>query len=116
MDGTIAEAEHATLNTDAEAPRGPAPALFALAVFASAALVFIVEPMLARMILPKLGGSSAVWNTCLAFFQAALLLGYAYAHWLQRIASIKRQMIVHLAVLALAALALPLRITGLLGD
>jgi spermidine synthase len=115
MDGTTI-ADRAAPGADVGASRGPPPALFALAVFTSAALVFIVEPMLARMILPKLGGSSAVWNTCLAFFQAALLLGYAYAHWLQRIASIKRQMAVHLAVLALAALALPLRITGLLGD
>lgn len=94
----------------------PAPLLFAVAVFVSASLVFIVQPMIARMILPKLGGSSAVWNTSLAFFQAALLLGYAYAHWLQRLASLHRQMIVHLCVLAAAALVLPLRISGLLGD
>ena len=91
------------------------PWLFALAIFASAGLVFLVEPMVARMVLPKLGGSTAVWNTSLAFFQAALLAGYAYAHALQRIRSLKAQMIVHLLVLALAALALPLRISGLLG-
>ena len=89
--------------------------LFALAVFASAALVFLVEPMVARMVLPQLGGSTAVWNTSLAFFQAALLAGYAYAHLLQRIASLKAQMAVHLAVLALAALDLPPRVSGLLG-
>jgi len=94
----------------------PAPPwLFALAVFASASLVFLVEPMIARMVLPKLGGSTAVWNTSLAFFQAALLVGYAYAHLLQRLRSLKAQMGLHLLVLALAALALPLRISEALG-
>jgi spermidine synthase len=91
------------------------PWLYALAVFASAALVFLVEPMIARMVLPRLGGSSAVWNTSLAFFQLALLGGYAYAHALQRLRSLKAQMAVHLAVLILAALALPLRISEVFG-
>jgi spermidine synthase len=91
------------------------PRLYALAVFASAGLVFLVEPMIARMVLPRLGGSSAVWNTSLAFFQAALLAGYAYAHLLQRVRSLKAQMAVHVAILALAALALPLRISELFG-
>ena len=89
--------------------------MFALAVFMSAALVFLVEPMAARMVLPRLGGSSAVWNTSLAFFQTALLVGYAYAHLLQRIPSLKAQMLTHLALLALAALVLPPTISGLLG-
>jgi SAM-dependent methyltransferase len=107
--------------TDAAAPTaasrsGPAPWLFALAVFVSASLIFVVQPMLARMILPRLGGSSMVWNTCLVFFQAALLAGYFYADLLQRIGSLHRQMIVHLVVLGIGALALPLRISGLLGD
>ena len=94
----------------------PAPPwLFAVAIFASASLVFLVEPMIARMVLPRLGGSTAVWNTSLAFFQAALLVGYAYAHALQRLKSLKAQMSVHLLVLALAALALPLRISAALG-
>jgi spermidine synthase len=91
--------------------RPAAPWLFAVAVFASAGLVFLVEPMVARMVLPRLGGSSAVWNTSLAFFQAALLAGYAYAHLLQRLRSLKAQMAVHIAVLALAGLTLPLRIS-----
>jgi spermidine synthase len=94
--------------------RTPMP-LFAVAVFASAGLVFLVEPMVARMVLPRLGGASSVWNTSLAFFQAALLAGYAYAHLLQRIRPLRAQMGVHLAVLALAALALPLRISSVLG-
>jgi spermidine synthase len=103
--------------TDSAGVQGEAapPRLYALAVFASAGLVFLVEPMIARMVLPRLGGSSAVWNTSLAFFQAALLAGYAYAHLLQRARSLKAQMAVHVGVLALAALALPLRISELFG-
>ncbi len=54
--------------------------LFSISVFLSAALLFLVEPMVAKMLLPLLGGSPAVWNTCLVFFQAILLAGYAYAH------------------------------------
>ncbi len=84
--------------------------------FVSAALVFLVEPMMGRLVLPQLGGSSAVWNTSLAFFQAALLLGYGYAHLLQRIASVRTQGMIHLAVLAVAAVELPLRLSGALGE
>ena len=54
--------------------------LFGSAVFLSSFLLFLVEPMVAKMLLPLLGGSAAVWNTCLVFFQAVLLAGYAYAH------------------------------------
>lgn len=90
--------------------------LFALAVFVSAALVFSVQPMVTKMILPRLGGSTAVWNTSLAFFQTALLVGYAYAHALQRLKSVRVQMVVHLAVLIAAALVLPLRLSGLMGE
>jgi spermidine synthase len=96
-------------------PRAAPARLYALAVFASAGLVFLVEPMVARMVLPRLGGSSAVWNTSLAFFQAALLAGYAYAHGLQRLKSLKGQMAAHIAVLAVAALTLPLRISEVFG-
>ena len=101
---------------DSSAEARPASAwLYTVAVFASAGLVFLVEPMVARMVLPRLGGSSAVWNTSLAFFQAALLAGYGYAHLLQRLRSLKAQMAVHIAVLALAALTLPLRISEVFG-
>jgi SAM-dependent methyltransferase len=79
-------------------------------VFASAALVFLVEPLIARLVLPTLGGSSSVWNTSLAFFQAALLAGYGYAHLLQRLRSLRAQAIVHIAVLAAAGTVLPLRL------
>ena len=67
------------------ARRGPAaPLVFGAAVFLNAALLFAVEPLVAKMVLPHLGGSPAVWTTCMVFFQAALLAGYAGAHLLTR--------------------------------
>ena len=81
---------------------------FAATLFLSAGLMFLVEPMVAKMVLPRLGGSPAVWSTCLVFFQATLLLGYAYAHALTRLVPRAAQIVVHVAVLLpLAALALP---------
>jgi len=91
------------------------PALFALTTFYSAALVFLVQPMVAKLVLPLLGGSPSVWNTSMAFFQLALLAGYFYAHALQRVASVRRQAMIHVAALALAAIVLPLRVNGLAG-
>jgi SAM-dependent methyltransferase len=99
----------------ASAPRHPPGALFAVTVFASAALVFLVEPMIAKLVLPLLGGGPSVWNTSLAFFQTALLAGYGYAHALQRIRSLKAQTVIHGLALVAAAVALPLRITTLAG-
>jgi hypothetical protein len=81
---------------------------FAATLFISAGLMFLVEPMVAKMVLPRLGGSPAVWSTCLVFFQATLLLGYGYAHALTRLLPRSAQILVHAAVLLLAALALPL--------
>ena len=82
-------------------------------VFISAGLMFLVEPMVAKMVLPQLGGSRAVWTTCLVFFQATLLLGYAYAHALSRVAPRRAQILIHVAVLLpLAALSLPLNISA----
>ncbi|CAN5184798.1 fused MFS/spermidine synthase [soil metagenome] len=92
------------------------PPLFAVAIFVSAALVFLVQPMVTKLVLPMLGGSPSVWNTAMVFFQAALLAGYLYAHLLQRISTLKGQLAVHLALLTLAALFLPLKISGLLGE
>ncbi len=80
---------------------------YALAVFLSAALLFVVEPMVGKMVLPILGGAPAVWTTCLLFFQVALLLGYVYAHLLPRALG-ARHLWVHLVLLALAAATLPL--------
>ena len=93
----------------------PPAALFAVTVFASAALVFLVEPMVAKLVLPRLGGSPSVWNTSLAFFQAALLAGYGYAHLLQRLRSLRAQALAHGLALLAAAIALPLRINELVG-
>lgn len=81
---------------------------FAATLFISAGLMFLVEPMVAKMVLPRLGGSPAVWSTCVVFFQATLLLGYGYAHALTRLLPRSAQILVHAAVLLLAALALPL--------
>jgi hypothetical protein len=101
----------------AERPaRAVAVSFFALTVFASAALVFMVEPMMARLILPLLGGSAAVWNTSLAFFQIALLAGYVYAHLLQRLRRFVIQVGVHVAVLLGAGLCLPLHVSSLFGQ
>ena len=58
------------------------PLLFAATLFVSASLLFMIQPMVAKMVLPLLGGSPAVWNACMVFFQALLFLGYLYAHYL----------------------------------
>ena len=92
------------------------PILFAVAIFTSACLVFVVQPMVTKLVLPTLGGSPSVWNASMVFFQTALLAGYAYAHLLQRIPTMRLQVGVHLGLLILAALFLPLQISGLLGD
>ena len=70
-------------------------------VFLAAFLLFLVEPMAAKQLLPVLGGSSAVWVTCLVFFQAALLLGYVYAWWMTRLGHRRRRGL-HVALLAVA--------------
>src|SRR3954453_14998759 len=54
--------------------------VFAITLFCSAAMLFIVEPLVGKMMLPLMGGTPAVWNTCMVFFQAILLAGYGYAH------------------------------------
>ena len=87
------------------------------AVFLSAALVFLVQPMFAKMATPLLGGAPNVWNVSLVCFQAALLLGYAYAHLLNHfVASLRRQIAIHAGLLLLAALVLPFQLSTALGD
>lgn len=81
--------------------------LFALTVFLSAFLLFQIQPMVAKMILPWFGGASSVWSTCLVFFQAELLLGYLYVHWLHEALAPRRQALLHLALLAASLAALP---------
>ena len=81
--------------------------LFGSAILLSAFLLFEVEPLIAKLILPWFGGSAAVWTACLLFFQLALLAGYAYSHWLNRRAP-ATQRTIHLALLALSLLWLPI--------
>ena len=82
--------------------------LFAAAIFTGATLVFLVQPMVARMVLPLFGGSQAVWTTSMLFFQAVLLAGYGYAHASTRLLGPSRQPLVHAVVLVLAVAALPI--------
>lgn len=82
--------------------------LNALVIFISAFLIFLVQPLIAKQILPWFGGSAAVWTTCLLFFQTALLAGYAYADALTRWFSLKRQVIIHSTLLVLALASLPI--------
>ncbi len=84
--------------------------LFLACAFVSSALLFVVEPMVAKMILPTFGGAPQVWNTALVFFQAVLLLGYLYAHQAARKLPTTTQRWVHLAVAAIAILTLPISI------
>ncbi|MGB6608570.1 MAG: fused MFS/spermidine synthase [Acidobacteriaceae bacterium] len=79
--------------------------LYGAAIFLGALLLFAVEPMAAKQLLPALGGSSAVWITCLVFFQTALLLGYLNAHWLGR-QSPRTTSVLHIVLLVLAVVAL----------
>jgi hypothetical protein len=81
--------------------------LFALAIFASAFLIFLVQPMVGKRIVPWFGGTPAVWTLCLAFYQTVLFLGYAYAHGLVRWVPPRRQGVTHAVVLAAALAALP---------
>lgn len=84
--------------------------LYAITMFAGATLLFVVQPMVGKMVLPLLGGTPAVWSTCMVFFQAVLLEGYAYAHASAAWLGVRRQMLVHLALLALPLGVLPLTV------
>lgn len=92
---------------------GAAPYVFT--IFLSASLIFLVQPMFARMALPVLGGTPAVWNVSLVCFQAALLAGYVYAHLLVKLNNVLHETLVHGLVLLAAALVLPFGLTDALG-
>jgi hypothetical protein len=92
------------------APMWLTPALYAGTLFVSALLLFTIQPMFTKMILPRLGGAPAVWSVAMVFFQTALLLGYAYAHFLARTLRPQHAAFVHLAVLACALVTLPIGI------
>src|SRR5436853_7939431 len=72
---------------------------FAVTLFVSAFLLFLVQPMIGKMILPRLGGTPQVWNTCMMFFQTTLLAGYAYTHNVTSKLPLKKQLLVHRLVL-----------------
>ena len=78
--------------------------LYALTILVSAFLLFQVQPIIAKIILPWFGGSAAVWTVCLLFFQLALLAGYSYAHALVRYCKPRAQMFVHVSLLLLSVL------------
>ncbi|MCF3652169.1 fused MFS/spermidine synthase [Synoicihabitans lomoniglobus] len=80
---------------------------FAVAIFLGAFLLFLVQPIMGRYLLPEFGGSPSVWTTCLLFFQTALLVGYAYAHVLTKYLAARHQVAVHLGLLMGAFLWLP---------
>src|SRR5215470_3588105 len=81
--------------------------LYALTILVSAFLLFQVEPIIAKMILPWFGGSAAVWTVCLLFFQLVLLAGYLYAHAIHKHLRSSLQARLHLLLLALSLVALP---------
>ena len=89
--------------------------LYAATLFLSAALIFAVQPMFTKMVLPKLGGSPSVWSVAMVVFQAALFIGYVYSHLLVRALKPGRAALVHLAFLAVVAASLPLGIVKGLG-
>src|SRR5437588_11937713 len=87
-------------------------ATFCAAILTSAALLFAVQPMFTKMVLPRLGGAAAVWSVAMVFFQATLLAGYAYAHLLTRFVPGRASVLIHLALLLIACSALPLHLAG----
>ncbi len=97
-------------HTPSRAAALPLLCCFTITLFVSAFLLFSVQPMFAKLVLPVLGGAPAVWNTCLVFFQAMLLLGYGYAHAATRWLGVRRQAAWHLVVLLLPLWLLPLRL------
>lgn len=89
--------------------------LYALALFASAFLAFWIQPLFAKLVLPRYGGAPAVWTTAALFFQVVLLAGYAYAHLIGRIA-LRAQLALHVAVIAAALVALPVSVASIAPD
>ena len=88
------------------------PLVFSGAIFLSASLLFWVEPLFSKMVLPVLGGTSAVWSVAMVVFQGLMLAGYVYAHILTRYLQIRTALLAHLLVLGLATLSLPVAINS----
>src|SRR5437879_4304108 len=79
--------------------------IFTITIFVSAFLLFLVQPLIGKLILPRLGGTPQVWNTCMLFFQTTLLLGYFYTHATSKL-TLRRQMILHCGLLIVPLLFL----------
>jgi hypothetical protein len=90
--------------------------VYTAAIFVSALLLFSVQPLFTKMVLPRLGGSPAVWSVAMVFFQSLLLAGYAYAHYLMRLSSRMLPVVIHLVLLVIALLSLPLSIASGWGE
>jgi hypothetical protein len=103
-----------TLDHHRSVPASPrlAPAVYAVTLFGSAFLLFLLQPMFAKMVLPRLGGAPSVWSVAMVFYQTALLAGYGYAHILNRLLPPSRAAFVHFIVLGCAALTLPIGIVA----
>ncbi len=103
------QAEHMT-DISANRPRSKAlsaPVIFTATIFLSASLLFFVQPLFAKIVLPVIGGAPAVWTTAMLFFQTVLIVGYLYAHLSARYLSTRIQIITHMALWALALMFLP---------
>ena len=90
--------------------------VYTAAIFISALLLFSVQPLFTKMVLPRLGGSPAVWSVAMVFFQTLLLAGYAYAHMLTQIRNRAIPVVIHLMLLVVALLTLPLSIASGWGE
>lgn len=83
-------------------------AIYSITIFLSAFLLFSIQPMFTKMVLPTLGGAPMVWNTAMMFFQGVLLLGYLYAHFVAQIKNVRTQTIIHFLLLMIAAIFVPI--------
>lgn len=88
--------------------QGRGAVVYGVAIFLSAFLLFEVQPMIAKMILPWFGGAASVWTVCLLFFQVTLLGGYAYAHFVSTRLNGRMQSAIHVALVAVSLAALPI--------
>lgn len=86
------------------------PIVYGLTSFVSATMLFLIQPMFAKMILPLLGGAPAVWNTAVVFYQAVLLIGYLYSHLTTRLLGVRRQALVHAVLLLVPLAVLPIAV------
>src|SRR5437773_12368811 len=87
-------------------------ATFVAPIILSASLLFMVQPMFTKLVLPRFGGAPSVWSVAIVFFQAALLAGYAYAHWLMRYARGRIAVVIHVTVMIAACFWLPFSIAA----